>query len=243
MAETNPNADLPSDIVRAFEKINKTDFETQACFFLNAFWDEWGEKNVEKVWKWGEDFMAVDLEAWVQGGKKKQAYVPSDSLELQFAMKFLEKQGKALSPVEYKTEFKQIDINFDGCLSLLEWALHETKFTVKTLIEKPQATTPEYEAAKKKYDECKAELDALQAKKDAAKIKAQQSGTGMKALRAKQEWEEVRQIDAVPLERALIKAEGKVKKEQKKIKPPAGDIWWKARKEEEAAKYGKKAKK
>eukprot|EP00808_Paulinella_micropora_P000035 g33246.t1 len=230
-------AELTAAQKKEFERANKLSFEDQAAYFLNAFWDEWGEKNTQTMWKWWTEFCEVDMEAWLGAGKKKQEYKQSESLQLQFALKFLEKQNQALSPIQYKKAFKAIDANFDGAMSLLEFALHETKKSIADLVSKPQATTPEYEECKVALEKAKQELADYEKKKDEVRIKAQ-TGTGMAALKAKQEWEKISQEDNLPLERAVVKAESNLKKAQKKVKPPMGSTWWTARRQEEKDKRG-----
>eukprot|EP00457_Paulinella_chromatophora_P010034 gb/GEZN01010120.1/.p1 GENE.gb/GEZN01010120.1/~~gb/GEZN01010120.1/.p1 ORF type:complete len:237 (+),score=76.77 gb/GEZN01010120.1/:158-868(+) len=234
--------DLSPELFKEFTNgIGKKGLEEQAQFFLNAFWEEWGEENKETVWRWCAEMMEIDLEAWQGEGKKKEDYKARDSLSLQWAMKMLEKQGKALSPIQYKKEFKKIDVNFDGNMSLLEYALYESKRTLKQLMEAPQTTTAEVETCKKKLAEVQQKFKEHEDKKDKVRIKAQ-TGTGLAALQAKQEWEKIQQEDNGPLEREMIKAENNLKKAQKKIPPPAGTVWWEKRRVEESEKYGSKKK-
>eukprot|EP00808_Paulinella_micropora_P000431 g19703.t1 len=226
---------LDKDLHKAYDELQKKNFEEQAIFWLNAFWDDWGKDNANTVWKWCKDFMAVDLDCWVLGGKKKQDYVIGASLNLTFSMKFMEKQKKVMTPVEYKKEFKTIDKNFDGEMSLIEWALHETKLSVEDLMSKPQATTPALEEAKKELERAKKALEDVQKRRDDLEIKAK-TGSGLAALKARQEWEKAQQEDHMPLERAIIKAENNLKKQQKKVKAPPGQTWWTEKREAERAK-------
>eukprot|EP00808_Paulinella_micropora_P008791 g44550.t1 len=228
--------EVTQDMEREFRRVNQLNIEEQAMYFLNAFWLDWGQKNCELMWKWCHDMMEIDLEAWVQRGRKKQHYRCGNALMITFAMKMLEKENASLTPVEYKKQFKKIDADFDGAMSLLEFALYKTNLSVADLVTKPQATTAALEKAKQQLEKAQQALHDWEVKKDELRIRAQ-TGTGTAALKARQDWEKVCQEDIMPLERQLIRAESAVKRAEKKVPPPPGATWWNARKEEERQKF------
>eukprot|EP00457_Paulinella_chromatophora_P010817 gb/GEZN01010933.1/.p1 GENE.gb/GEZN01010933.1/~~gb/GEZN01010933.1/.p1 ORF type:complete len:249 (-),score=59.24 gb/GEZN01010933.1/:362-1108(-) len=240
-AEGKKPGEISIGTMKEFEKVNSLNFEAQAIFFLNAFWVEWGDENKERVWILTKDILDVDMQAWVGCGKKERHYKMGSSLDLQWAMKMLEKEQKAITPGEYKAAFKAIDANFDGHMSLIEYLLWESKFTVEQLLSKDQRVmTPAMLKAKKDLEDARAVVKAFEEKKDALRIECS-TGRGLAAAKAKQEYEKMCQQDTRAMERDVIKAEAAVNKQEKKLLPPAGQAWWIERQNEERASFMSKA--
>jgi len=70
--------------------------------------------------------------------KKGDAYVQASSLDEFWSHKFLESIGKTLTAIEFRQEFRSIDINTDKRMGLIEYCIWEYKVDVKTMLQRPQ---------------------------------------------------------------------------------------------------------
>jgi len=119
-------------------------YPDQACFFLNAFWNELSAQ-AEEIWVfWGKikDLDKMQYNALPEG-KKAETYSEGFSLDEFWSHKFLENIGKTMSIVEFRTEFKKIDANTDKRMGLLEFLIYHYNLSVKELLARPQGGDPE----------------------------------------------------------------------------------------------------
>jgi len=70
--------------------------------------------------------------------KKTDGYVELTSLDEFWSHKFLESIGKTLTAVQFRTEFRAIDINSDKRMGFVEFLVWEYKVDVKSLLQRPQ---------------------------------------------------------------------------------------------------------
>jgi len=145
--------------------------------------------------------------------------------------------------VEFRNEFKKIDSNVDKKMGVVEYLLWEHKQTVKELINRPQGSGDGAEVAKAQSmldevlaafavadarkkelehaeNELKKELAALKEQEDAyaAKTKeltAKSEGSGVAAMRAKNELAQHLNEDPLPLRKAKLSTEAVTKKAEK----------------------------
>jgi len=120
--------------------------------------------------------------------KKSEAYVESTSLDEFWSHKFLEGIGKTLTAIQFRNEFRAIDINADKRMGFIEFCIWEYKADVKTLMTRPQGggggevqkaqellnqVTAAFTAAQNALDQAtKTEAEAKRAKEAAVKSEA-----------------------------------------------------------------------
>jgi len=156
-----------------FRELVKQSIDEQAKTFLRAFVTDFQGK-FEQVLDLVEEFRTF-------------VKTPDGQLDEQQAHLFLEKKGEATTVVEFRDKMRQIDIDFNKRISVLEYLLFKYKKTLKDLLEsKPNAhliklleeAIAQYQAVfreKQERAEKIAQLEALvsQGGKEAAKAKAE----------------------------------------------------------------------
>jgi len=134
----------------------------QAKWFLNGFWKDVAEKEAENVWKYTQKFIELDK-------KKKNGC----ELEEFLSHKFLESLGETLTVVALRAKLRQIDLDANGQMALLEYLVFRYSKTVRAAVNNPQGGGPEYDkqmaAAAKLLDELSAALAELQTQKEVLK--------------------------------------------------------------------------
>jgi len=70
--------------------------------------------------------------------KKGTTYEVCSSLDEFWSHKFLEGIGKTLTAIQFRNEFRSIDINSDKRMGFVEFCVWEYKVEVKTLLTRPQ---------------------------------------------------------------------------------------------------------
>jgi hypothetical protein len=123
-----------------FHTITQKSYKDQACFLLNAYWKDF-EAKAEDLWKNHKKFIDLDRQQYHGLPKEKrptETYVEYTSLDEFWSHKYLESQGKTLTAIEFRNEFKKIDANFDKRMSFLEYLIWEYKIPLKELMLRPQ---------------------------------------------------------------------------------------------------------
>jgi len=156
---------------QTFEAALLKSYKDQACFFLNAFWNELGDQ-AEAFWKHWKQFQELDkmqYNALPKEKKPTETYVEVKSLDEFWSHKFLETLGKTLTAIQFRAEFKKIDANFDKRMSILEFLIWEYKQSIKVLLSRPQgADGGEVAKAQELLDEVSAAFTAAQEALDRA---------------------------------------------------------------------------
>jgi len=124
-----------------FQAVTQKSYKDQVCFFLNAYWNEHNEK-AEDLWKHWKKFLELDRMQHNALPKEKQpeTYVESPSLDEFWSHKYLENLGRTLTAIQFRTEFKKIDANFDKRMSFIEFLVWEYKLPIKELLARPQGS-------------------------------------------------------------------------------------------------------
>eukprot|EP01125_Pyxidicula_operculata_P014855 TRINITY_DN4_c1_g1_i1.p1 TRINITY_DN4_c1_g1~~TRINITY_DN4_c1_g1_i1.p1 ORF type:complete len:413 (+),score=161.29 TRINITY_DN4_c1_g1_i1:48-1286(+) len=167
-------------------------FKEQGQFFLNAMWSENGG-DAENVWKFEKSCLEYDksyYNALPENKKGDGPYTPNPNLDEFWSHKLLESYGKPMSVVEFRSEFKKIDLNFDKRMSLLELLIYWYKVPVKRIAQYVPGTSEEVEKAQKKLDEVAAAFQAAQEALDkaaAAEAEAKRAADAAKAAAAEAE--------------------------------------------------------
>jgi len=208
-----------------FNKVQARGYAAQGTFFLNAFWNE-VRGDAEQIWQWGQKFKELDKAGGSDG----------NSLDEFWGHKFLEVSGEPLTVIKMREVLREIDINNDKRMCLLEYLLYFYKQTLKELLSRPQSTNEMLERAQEALRVVQDEIDKIEKQK--AELEAAAEGSGVKANAARAELQQLLVRDNTDLNRSVITAEAAVRKAQKLGGEDAqGAVWWVNRDLEEAKKY------
>jgi len=215
-----------------FNKIQSRGYARQAVFFLNAFWMETG-KDAEQIWRWCHKFQELD----------KAGASDGNSLDEFWGHKFLETAGEPLTVLKMREVLREIDINNDKRMCLLEYLLFFYKQTIKEMLSRPQDVNEDLERAQEALAQVQLEIQKIEEQKAKLEAIAEDNSRPVKANAAKNELEQLLKQDPTDLNRALVTAEAAVRRAQKRPADSApGATWWVTRELEEAKKYKPKRK-
>jgi len=214
-----------ASIKKEFARLGqKTNYANQAKFFLNAYWKEYG-KEAENVWQFTQQFIELD--------KKSECGSNLDEFD---AHRLLEKQGTVLTVIEMRTALKEIDVDTDNRMSLIEYCVWRYKVEVNELMTRPQGISKELEAAEEKINQIQSDIKKIRKYKnkwDGKKI----PNSGPKKMIYDQDMNYL-SLSEKNLEENLDFAMRKLNAAQKnKDLVGLGKTWWLKRELEEAKKY------
>jgi len=142
---------------KRFMELTRLKYADQAKWFLNGFWST-VEKECETVWKYTNRFIELDE-------FKKKHGCELDEFK---AHKFLESWGETLTVIELRAKLRQIDLDANGKMALLEYLCFRYHKTVAQAANAPQGGSPEdqkmIDAAGKLLDDLMTALANLQTK-------------------------------------------------------------------------------
>lgn len=231
--------------LEAFNEAARKPFSEQCQFFLNAFWDEYGQ-SAECIYTvhW-EHMKKADMTT--KGCSYVHLYEEDCELDFDMSLYMFEQLNKffdepknanwkkdyplcvpdMMTSIVRKKELREkVDINFDGKMSMLEYLLYQFKASPKTLMDRSRGggdLPEEVLAALAALAEVNKRVRAYETEK--ARLEEQSALPGIKGLKAKNE---LAQLGASPLweaiNKALITAEAAVRIASRKygIKNPTG---------------------
>jgi len=218
-------AQLPISSLKEFSQLNKTEnYRKQAQFFLNAFWKELG-KEAEHIWDIVQTFIKLDKSG--DAGK---------SLDEFNSARLLEQLDQAMTAVQRRNALKEIDVDTDNMMSLLEYLVWHYKLKVDDLMSRPQGVSKELEEAEAKLNTLKERIATIQRQR--AKWDGKEAPTeGIKKTAYEQDMKQLGDAEKY-LEEALDFARRKLKAAEKSTNVQAqGKLWWIQREVDEAAKF------
>jgi len=237
-------ADLNDKQRAEFEKVCSLKYQDQSKYYLNAFWPEMSAK-AEQVYDVWQKFIEMDKLQYnaLPEGKKAEIYGEGHALDEFWSHKLLESIGKTLSVVQFRQEFKKIDANTDKQMGIVEYLLWEYNQTVRELLLRPQGSGDNSEIAKAQAlldevsaafahaekrkaelthaeNELKAELSKLKEQEDTYNAKTNEltkksEGSGVSAMRSKNELAQHLGEDPLPLRKAKLSTEAATKKAER----------------------------
>jgi len=238
---------LDKEALVYFNEVAKGSFSQQAVAFLNAYWDEVGpqaEYIFEVSW-----LIMKEADMHFRGIQYHHKYTEGCKNELNAGLYFYEKlckfndqdDGKKwgdeynvskpsmMTTIARKKELKQkVDVNFDGCISMLEYLLYQYKDVANPadFCERSMSAPdehPEIKKARLALEEVNKRIQAYESEK-ARLLDLIENGSGIKKLKAKNEFA---QLESGPLKenlnRALITAEAAVRIVSRKFKGMKGE--------------------
>jgi len=236
----------------AFSVACKKPFSEQAQFFLNAFWDEYGDQ-AENIYSVSWEIIKKADMRW-RNVTYVHLYDEGNDLDFDMALYFFEmlvkfyqgnfqdkllpKDGKEnaknypksvpedMTAIVRKKELREkVDVNFDGRVSFLEFLLYQYKASPKDLMDRSAGKTelpPEVLAAMRALEEVNKRIRAYEAEKQ--RLEEESALTGIKGLKAKNE---MAQLTSSPLweqlNKALITAEAAVRIASRKYGVKSGE--------------------
>jgi len=153
----------------------------------------------------------------------------------------LETVGETMTVIQMREVLKEIDLDNNRRISLLEYCLYKFKQTIKELLKRPQGMNEELAKAQQALAAVQAEIEKIEKKK--SELEAASRGGGVKAMQAKNELSQLLVADNTELNKAMLTAEAAVRKAQKLGGLAAqGALFWIERDLQEAKKYKPKSK-
>lgn len=180
---------------------------------------------MERYFKTWQYFVEVQEEALKSVGLTKRDFEEGDSIDELWALKFLEGLGRVMTAMQFRNEFREIDVNYDKKMSFLEYLLWDSGFPHIELFKKPQASSPELEAAIAEREGLHAEIETIETKRKELERLAE-TGTGVKARLYKSQLNMLMNQDNSDLFRRLSKADRKYEKAKAKLGTPPGELYW-----------------
>lgn len=258
MAEEEPVNCLEGTDQEKFLTLCNYPFAKQCIWFLNAYWVK--VEGGPVVFKNNDEECELLFSYFKGMSEECPEKDKGHELDEFQAHKFLEKQGQTMTVVEMRAVMKEIDINFDRKVSMMEFLIYHYKMKgFDWIINSPQSgddpatlkAAAALEEALKDLDDLNALQKANDQKMKDLELASTNSELGIVARsRAKAELAQMKAADPIPLSRARITAGASVRKCEKILKQVAaenaggafgGEIWWMQRELEEAKKYMSKS--
>jgi len=200
--KTPPNKARIMDKFKIFTALT---YVEQGKAFLNAYWDEISGDS-ESIWDYGNQFIELDIEKGKEG---------SDLDEFN-AHRFLERLGETKTIKQMRDELRDIDMDFNKRMALIEYLLFKYHKTISDFVKRPQGdNTEELKEAQRQLDEAEralqiakqasiesdeaaeiAKQEALDAKKAAIEAQSQASSAKISAEEARKRAEEAAAAEA-----------------------------------------------
>jgi len=157
-----------------FEEIVTMKHDLQAAFYLNAFWNKGAQEEAENIWQYSQSFKKIDEKG-----------ADGNSLDEFMSHRFLETLGETLTVLELRAKLKEIDVDMNKRMSVVEYCLFKYGNSVEALVDAPQGDNSEaIEDAQKKVASAQAALQEVQTKlaeQEAALAEQQKSEAAAKA--------------------------------------------------------------
>jgi len=228
---------LDEKSLAAFSVACKKPFSEQAQFFLNAFWDEFGDQ-AEAIYSIGWEKIKIADRRW-RNVQYVHLYQEGNDLDFDMGLYFFEimlkfyddtPEGrrekevypksvpKEMTAIVRKKELRErVDVNFDGRVSFLEYLLYQYNASPKDLMDRSSGRElpEEVLAAMRALEEVNKRVNAYETEK--ARLTEGSELPGIKGLKAKNE---LAQLKSSPLwesiNKALITAEAAVRMASRK---------------------------
>lgn len=142
--------------------LGKQSYKEQAVWFLNAYWEKFDvEKHADDIWTWTNKFQELD--------KKGAEGCELDEFQ---AHRFLESIGEILTVKKMREVLKEIDLDFNKYVSLIEFIVYKFKedgVTVNTLVNVKPANSEEIMEAQKLLEGAQKSLGNARNKAESAR--------------------------------------------------------------------------
>eukprot|EP00732_Lithocolla_globosa_P005619 Lithocolla_globosa_v1_NODE_5911_length_1164_cov_518.740307.p1 type:complete len:295 gc:universal NODE_5911_length_1164_cov_518.740307:98-982(+) len=215
-----------------FKEFTDKNYAEQCQLFMNVYWDELNEMERDDIFGWCQKFIELDTD-------KKNAGSDLDEFS---AHRFLEMNGKTLTVKELREYLKEVDMDFNKRMAMLEYLLYHfradfakykpeeaTTDNLYTLINMIDRVVPDQDVEERRLmKEMQEAQDALMKPATAALAAVQAEinrledekealtkkaeAGGVKGLGAKNELEQLLTKDPTELNRKILTAEAALRK-------------------------------
>jgi len=151
-----PHQQYPGVPHLGFDQISKLNYKEQSIWMLNGFWNELASEG-DTIWRWTKLFAELDNHAAVPRGAN------GSELDQVLAAKFLERTEQTLTAKERKAALREIDVNNDGKMALVEYLLFRFGMSVEQVANAKQGHAQELAACQAIIDQAMAMLPEVQA--------------------------------------------------------------------------------
>jgi len=136
-----------------FQSIVNRTYSGQAKWFLNGFW-ETNQADAEAIWGFVNKCIEIDH-------RKKKEGNELDEFE---AHRFLEQLGETLTVQAMRNKLRDIDVDFNKRMALIEYLIFRYGKTLKQVVNAPQGggNQAKIDAAQAKVEQASAALDEMQ---------------------------------------------------------------------------------
>eukprot|EP00127_Corallochytrium_limacisporum_P004644 Clim_evm19s171 gene=Clim_evmTU19s171 len=211
------------DVSAMMAELTVKEYASQAKFFLNAYWKQHGETEAENIWNVYHKMVELD--------DKKRHGCELDEFQ---AHRLLEAFGEPLTVLEMRERMREIDLNSNKKVSMVEYLLWRYQHTPDDMCKREQTSSVALDKAEAALETVQAEIEAIENKK--TELRKKSEGEGVRAKMAAAELAQLEAADPLALNRALVEAEAAVRKARKSDVSP-GTMWWLDREIEEAKRY------
>jgi len=148
-----------------FKEFTSLKYVEQAKSFLNAYWGEY-QGETENVWDWTHQFIELDH----QNGKE------GCDLDEFGAHRFLEKLGETRTIKDLRDELRDIDLDFNRRMALIEYLLFRYGKMVGDFVRRPQGeNSAEVDQAQRTLEEAQRSLEEARTAQNHATEEAEKS--------------------------------------------------------------------
>jgi len=223
-----------ADLRTKLTELTRMKYADQAKWFLNGFWTEGAEPEAENIWKFAWKFIELDE-------RKKEG----NELDEFWSHKFLESLGETLTVIKLRETLRQIDVDANGKMALLEYLMFKYQKSIPDVVNAPQGSNQEElrqatlkleavqaalvesqqaeEAVKRSEAELRAALDDLRRQEDAFNTQISTleqkskdpNGTVVSKSKAAAELAQLKSENPLPLRKAKITTEAAVRKAER----------------------------
>jgi hypothetical protein len=137
-AETTTRRKMEADVLEHFSDVSVRPASEQAKFFLNAFWYELAPGQAERIYNEWKIFKIVQKEA---SSSDRNIVEDGPSVTAPLARVFLQRLKRTMTAEDFTNQFKEIDTNYDGQMSYIEYLVWDSQKTPASVIYRPQVTS------------------------------------------------------------------------------------------------------
>jgi len=160
-----------------FRSFTSLHYIEQAKAFMNAYWHD-VENETELIWDWTHQFITLDHEQGKEGC----------DLDEFNAHRFLEKLGETKTVRDLRDELREIDMDFNKRMALVEYLLYRYKFTISDFVKRPQGgNSDELRQAQQNLEVAQAAMQEATAAAERAVQAENELRTALNELHAQEE--------------------------------------------------------
>jgi len=148
--------------------LKELNYKDQACFFLNAYWDEYSQES-KNCWNYVAKFNELDE----SDGYGKNGVSLNDIESQRFLENFT--SITSFEFLEKKKILKEIDLDEDNKISFLEYAVWKYKLDIDTLMTRFQSKNDDIKKAETALKEVQLQITSIQNQKNKIRIRIERT--------------------------------------------------------------------